>query len=100
MYASDAAARRVAAAAVARGFTRRLPDQLKIFVYLPFTHSEDIADQDRSVALFGQIGGLGLFHSERHRDVIRRFFPHRNPILGRDMKEQEQRFLDDGGFAG
>jgi uncharacterized protein (DUF924 family) len=102
MYASDAAARRVAAAAVARGLTRRLPDQLKIFVYLPFAHSEDIADQDRSVALFRQIGGLGRSHSERHRDIIRRFgrFPHRNPILGRDMTEQEQRFLDDGGFAG
>jgi uncharacterized protein (DUF924 family) len=102
MYASDADARRIAVATVARGFDRRLPDQLRIFVYLPFAHSEDIADQDRSVALFRPIGEPGVSNSERHRDIVRRFgrFPHRNPILGRSMTAEEQEFLDQGGYAG
>ena len=43
-----------------------------------------------------------LDYAERHRDIIARFgrFPHRNPILGRSTTPEEQRFLDDGGFAG
>jgi uncharacterized protein (DUF924 family) len=102
MYATDADARRIAAATVARAFDCRLSNQLRAFIYLPFAHSEDIADQDRSVALYQPIGELAVSYAERHRDIIRRFgrFPHRNPILGREMTAQEQEFLDRGGFAG
>jgi uncharacterized protein (DUF924 family) len=102
MYTTDADARRIAAATVDRGLDRRLSKQLRIFVYLPFSHSEDIADQDRSVALYEQLGEVAASISERHRDIIRRFgrFPHRNLILGRDTTAREQEFLDRGGFAG
>ena len=48
------------------------------------------------------LGEPDLSHAKRHRDIIRRFgrFPHRNPILGRAMTAEEQRYLDEGGYAG
>jgi uncharacterized protein (DUF924 family) len=102
MYASDAIARKIAAAAIATGHDRRVPPDLRMFLYLPFAHSEDLADQQRSVVLFGQLGQPNSSNAERHRDIVRRFgrFPHRNPILGRIMTQQEQDFLDQGGYAG
>ena len=102
MYASDAAALRLAEAAIAAGHDRHVDADLRLFFYLPFAHSESLADQERCVALCGALGGESLAHAEGHRDIIRRFgrFPHRNPILGREMSEEERRFLDDGGFGG
>ena len=81
---------------------QQMPPQLRIFFYLPFAHSEDLADQDRAVALCRHLGPPNSVNSERHRDIVRRFgrFPHRNPILGRTMTEEEQDFLDKGGYAG
>jgi uncharacterized protein (DUF924 family) len=102
MYASDATARGIAAAAIEAGHDRQSPPELRLFLYLPFAHSEDISDQERSVALCRQLGPPNSGNSERHRDIVRRFgrFPHRNPILGRTMTEEEQAFLDQGGYAG
>ncbi len=102
MYATDAAARRVATAAVAAGHDAALEPALRLFVYLPFAHSEDPADQERSVALTRGLGEPSLAHAERHRDVVRRFgrFPHRNDILGRTTTPAERRFLAEGGFGG
>ena len=102
MYASDATARRIAAAAIEAGHDRQAPPELRLFLYLPFAHSEDISDQERSVVLCRQLGPPNSGNSERHRDIVRRFgrFPHRNPTLGRAMTEEEQDFLDQGGYAG
>ena len=102
MYASDATARRIAAAAIEAGHDRQVPPELRLFLYLPFAHSEDVSDQERSVALCRLLGPPNSNNSERHRDIVRRFgrFPHRNPILGRTMTEEEQAFLDQGGYAG
>lgn len=102
MYESDALARRVAATALEAGHDHTVMPELRVFFYLPFGHSENLADQERSVALNRPLGQPNLSHAERHYDIIRRFgrFPHRNPILGRAMTPQEQRFLDEGGFAG
>jgi uncharacterized protein (DUF924 family) len=102
MYATDAKARATAAAAVEAGQDRAVPKELRLFIYLPFGHSEDPADQERSVALAEALGEPDLSHAKRHRDIIRRFgrFPHRNPILGRSMTADEQRYLDGGGYAG
>lgn len=102
MYASDAVARDVAAAAIGAGHDGAFPTELRLFFYLPFGHSENLADQERSVALNRRLGQPDVSHAERHRDIVRRFgrFPHRNPILGRTMTQQEQRFLDEGGYAG
>jgi uncharacterized protein (DUF924 family) len=102
MYATDALAREVADAAIKAGHDRAAPTELQLFFYLPFGHSEDLADQERSVALTRRLGQPTLSHAEHHRDIIRRFgrFPHRNPLLRRPMRPEEQRFLDEGGFAG
>jgi uncharacterized protein (DUF924 family) len=102
MYASDAMAREAATAAIHAGHDRSVATELQLFFYLPFAHSEDLADQERSVALVRRLGEPNLSHAEGHCDIVRRFgrFPHRNPILGRVMRAEEQRFLDEGGFAG
>jgi uncharacterized protein (DUF924 family) len=102
MYASDTTARRIAAAAIAAGHDRLVAPELRTFCYLPFAHSEDLADQQRSVALCKPLGPPDSVNAERHRDIVRRFgrFPHRNPILGRMMTEEERDFLDQGGYAG
>jgi uncharacterized protein (DUF924 family) len=102
MYATDALARQVADAAVAACHHRNVDADLQVFLFLPFGHSEDIADQERSVALMRDLDHPDLPHAERHRDIVKRFgrFPHRNPILGRIMTAEEQRYLDEGGYAG
>jgi uncharacterized protein (DUF924 family) len=102
MYSTDAMARITADAAINAGHDRAVERELQVFFYLPFGHSEDLADQDRSVALCRRLGQPTLSFAESHRDIVLRFgrFPHRNPILGREMTEGEQRFLDGGGFAG
>lgn len=102
MYATDPLARRLADAAVAAGHDRAVPEPLALFFYLPFAHSESLADQDRAVELVQRLGPIALAHAEHHRDIVRRFgrFPHRNPILGRTMTAEEQRYLDEGGYKG
>jgi len=103
IYAADAAARAVAERALARGFDRAVAQDLRTFFYLPFSHSETIADQERSLALYCTLGDQkSLRYAEEHADIIRRFgrFPHRNDILGRQTTAEEQAFLAAGGFAG
>jgi uncharacterized protein (DUF924 family) len=102
-FTSDPKAREVADRAIARGVDQRLDSVMRQFVYLPFEHSETLADQERSVALFRALGDAeNLRYAEIHEDIIRKFgrFPHRNPVLGRDTTEAEQAFLTSGGFAG
>ena len=104
-YASDAAARRAARNAVARSFDRQLAPVRRRFVYMPFMHSESLADQEHSVTLFATMqdaGNLGARRSaRRHREIIARFgrFPHRNAILGRQTTVEEARFLAGPGAA-
>jgi uncharacterized protein (DUF924 family) len=102
MYATDTIARKAAAAAIDLGHHQSVDVPLRVFFCLPFAHSEHMADQDRSVALARDFGEPHLSRAEHHREIVRRFgrFPHRNPILGRTMTAEEQRFLDDGGYAG
>ncbi len=105
-FAADAKARAIARAMIARGFDLRLTPVERIFVYLPFEHAEDLADQDSSVRLFEEldaaIGGETLDYAVRHRDVIRRFgrFPHRNAALRRANTADEDAYLaeSDAGF--
>lgn len=102
MYATDPLARHFARMANAAGHMDAVDPELRLFFCLPFEHSEDVADQDLSVALNTRLGPVERSHAEGHRDIIRRFgrFPHRNPLLLRETTAQEQAFLDQGGFAG
>jgi uncharacterized protein (DUF924 family) len=102
-YATDPLARAVARRAIAKGFDRQIALPERSFFYLPFEHSEDLADQELSVALMRETGDADLLKwAELHADIIRRFgrFPHRNAILGRTTTPEEQAFLDAGGFSG
>ena len=102
-FATDPLARAITAGAIIRGFDSQVPKQLRSFFYLPFEHSEDLADQERCIALNKATGDAdGLKWAEIHADIIRRFgrFPHRNAALGRTTTPEEQAFLDGGGFAG
>jgi uncharacterized protein (DUF924 family) len=101
-YASDAHARAVASRAVERGVDARIDPALREFVYLPFMHSEHLADQLRCIELSRAAGDTeSLQWAEHHADIIRRFgrFPHRNRLLGRTTTPDEQAFLDEGGFS-
>jgi len=101
-YAADPLARAVAHRALKRGCDQDVPEAERGFFYLPFMHSEDIADQQRCVGLYREAGDPNLSYAERHADIIRRFgrFPHRNAALGRTTTPEEQAYLDEGGFKG
>ncbi len=102
-FAADGLARDVAARALARGFDRDVPRADRRFFYLPFMHSETLADQEHCVTLARAYGDDEFTKfAEQHADIVRRFgrFPHRNPMLERTTTPAEQDFLDGGGFAG
>jgi len=100
-YAADAAARSAADRALARDFDRLVPPAWRLFFYMPLHHSEDLADQQRSVALFDSLprnpdrGGSLRRYGRPYIEVIARFgrFPHRNAILGRQSTPEEIAFL-------
>ena len=102
MFATDASARAIAHHAIDRGFDRQTDIALRSFFYLPFMHSEVLAEQERSVELNAVLDDNTQRYAVLHRDIVARFgrFPHRNRMLGRPSTAQEQKFLDEGGFAG
>jgi uncharacterized protein (DUF924 family) len=99
-FATDEEARGVAAAALARGFDRALMLIERMFLYLPFEHSERLEDQQRSLELFASLEAYPetagcLEWASRHYEVIARFgrFPQRNSALGRATTPEEAAFL-------
>lgn len=102
MYATDALARERADRALALGHDQAIPIPLRAFFYLPFGHSEQLADQERAVALIEPLGPEFAKHAHGHRDIVKRFgrFPHRNAVLGRESTAEELQFLAEGGFSG
>jgi uncharacterized protein (DUF924 family) len=95
-YATDAAALKLAKAAIAAGFDNGLGMRERQFLYMPFQHSEDLAAQRQSLELFTRLGVPELLHySEGHKAIIDRFgrFPHRNVVLGRASTPEEIEFL-------
>lgn len=96
-FATDAKARALAESALERGLDRALGNDERIFLYVPFQHSEDRADQARSVALYERLGDdSALEFACKHKAVIDRFgrFPHRNHVLGRESTAEEIEFLE------
>jgi uncharacterized protein (DUF924 family) len=103
MYAADAKALATAKRAIEIGFDAALPKEKRRWLYMPFMHSEDLADQERSIELFARAELTeSLPHAVGHADIVRRFgrFPHRNAILGRRSRPEEEAFLLAGGFSG
>lgn len=101
-FDQDAQAREISHAALARRFDMAVPEERRAFFYMPFMHSEHLADQEFSVALFTARCHANVPYALEHRDIIKRFgrFPHRNKILGRVSTEAETAFLKAGGFRG
>jgi uncharacterized protein (DUF924 family) len=97
-FAADDRALAVAEHALAEGFDRQLTSEQKQFIYLPFMHSEDLANQLRALALFESAGMTkNRRFAEEHVAIIRRFgrFPHRNAIFGRPNTEAEAEYLSE-----
>ena len=102
-FATDPLALGIADRAIERGFDRKVDAKLRSFFYLPFMHSEKLADQERCLALYQELGDAeSTKFAEIHLDAIRRFgrFPHRNEILGRRSTPDEIAYLEGGGFQG
>ncbi len=101
-FAADVLALATAKHAIFQGHDLRLSPEGRGFLYLPFEHSEVLADQDKGVALFEALGSEELLdYMRRHRDIIARFgrFPHRNAILGRSSTAEEIEFLKQPGSS-
>ena len=100
-FGSDATALDLARRAIDLGYDGRdLPEDWRVFFYLPFEHSEELADQHRAVELISDLGNDEYTrYAIAHRDVIERFgrFPHRNAILGRTSTPEEETYLAEPG---
>lgn len=90
-FAADDLALAIAKGAVAADFDAKLDDDQRSFLYMPFMHSEALADQERSLELFGTLGEGSRKYARDHYDLIARFgrFPHRNAALGRETLPEE-----------
>lgn len=95
-FASEAKSRDIVRHAIDQGYDKQIDATRLAFLYMPFMHSENLVDQDLSVALF-EAAGLenNLRFARHHREIVRRFgrFPHRNAILGRASTPQELEYL-------
>jgi uncharacterized protein (DUF924 family) len=105
-FASDSLALQAARLAVERGYDRGLLPVERMFVYLPFEHSESLDDQLRACELSEPLAAFPetddvYRYALAHRDIIRRFgrFPHRNRILGRESTPEELEFLKQPGSS-
>jgi uncharacterized protein (DUF924 family) len=109
-FANDPRSLHIAREAIERGFDQALHPVERAFLYMPFQHSEDMSDQDRSVRLYRELvndcpeslkafAGETSKFAELHRDLVKRFgrFPHRNDLLGRRNTEAERQYLEEGG---
>ena len=96
-FASEAQSRDVAQTAIQQNFDRHLEDSMRAFLYMPFMHSENLADQKRALELFDQPGlENNMRFARHHHDIVEKFgrFPHRNAALGRDNTEAETEYLN------
>jgi len=91
-FATDHLALAIAKEAISNGFDEGLQKDERKFLYMPFQHSENLDDQNRSLLLFSEIGDdEQIDYAKKHRDIIERFgrFPHRNAVLGRAPRPDE-----------
>ncbi|MCF8067369.1 MAG: DUF924 domain-containing protein [Desulfobacterales bacterium] len=109
-FSGDSLAIQIAKHGVEMGFDERLSVLYRVFMYMPFMHSEVIEDQERSVALFEKLEAESasdwkevfsgnVYYAREHREVVKRFgrFPHRNRASGRESTMEELEYLEKGG---
>jgi uncharacterized protein (DUF924 family) len=97
-FACDPLARSLAKGVLARGWDLTAPKRERQFVYMPLMHSEAIADQRLSLAVFAARAPDNLAFARSHHRMIARFgpFPHRNTVLGRQSSAAEQAAVEAG----
>jgi len=111
-FACDPLALRLAESGVDSGDDRLLAPIQRVFAYLPFEHSEALADQRRSLVLYQALADAApaaerelfdgyLDFACRHHAIIARFgrFPHRNAVLARRSSAEELAFLEQPGSS-
>ena len=105
-HAEDDRALEASRYAVEHALDRELPAFQRMFLYMPFMHSESVEDQRRSVELFERLAGEEgapdvVSYAVAHRDIVEQFgrFPHRNEILGRETTPEEAVFLTKEGTS-
>lgn len=98
-FATDSLARAAARVILERGWDKQMTQAEQLFAYLPFEHSESLADQNLACELMKDFGAEQLRYAIRHREIIERFgrFPHRNGVLGRESTAAEIEFLQQPG---
>jgi uncharacterized protein (DUF924 family) len=95
-FSGDAKARETARYAFARNYPAAYPDDMRVFFFMPFQHSEDLGDQDFCCALFATLDNEdNRKYALRHRNIVARFgrFPHRNEVLDRPSTAEELDYL-------
>jgi uncharacterized protein (DUF924 family) len=102
MYATDPLALSFARKALGDGLDQDVAPDLRVFFYLPFMHSEVLADQETALRKCLSLDEETIEAAREHHAIIARFgrFPHRNPMLGRETTAEERAFLQGGGFSG
>jgi uncharacterized protein (DUF924 family) len=102
-FAQDAKCAALTRDQIENGQDQQMPPDVRPFCYMPLMHSEDLQDQILGLEMLEKYGVEGNVKSAiEHRDIIARFgrFPHRNSVLGRQTTDEEQAFLNAGGFSG
>lgn len=101
VFAADAFARDMADESIAAEHDLAFDLSIRGFFYMPFMHSENLADQDKSIELQKDLSWDWRRPAARHREIIRNFdrFPHRNRILGRTTTPEEKNYLETGGYG-
>lgn len=103
-FATEARAREVAAHAITKGLDKELTGEQKVFLYMPYMHSENLDDQETGIRLFETAGlSENAKYARHHRDIVQKFgrFPHRNRILNRESTQAELQYLSSkGAFLG
>jgi len=100
-FENDAHALRIAKKVLEQGFDQQVVAVMRKFLYLPFEHSEDLADQECALELFATLDEQALDWAQKHHAIIARFgrFPHRNATLGRLSTPEEKAFLTEPGSS-
>jgi len=97
-FAADPTAQGIAERAIEQGHDMAMPEERRIFFYMPLEHAEDLALQDKCCELVRARCDRGKYveYADRHRAVIARFgrFPHRNEVLGRKSRPEEIAYLE------
>ena len=102
-FATDEKALGLSQNLIAKQQDIEFPINVRLWIYMPFQHSEDLCMQERSIELFKTLDDPeNLKYALIHHDIIRKFgrFPHRNQVLGRTSRAEEIKFLAAGGFSG